>query len=168
MDEAKGFDNYILTTPVNEIYAWRLLKLKREILLALTNKDNFSSKTHKHGPHIYDKYQQFAVSWQEADWTGLDLHVSFFSHDFLFCRNRFKVNIFVQEAKKKQGILNSIRANKAIVPDKVKYRQELLQLLRTGYLDDVDFELLDDTQEQKGGISGVWSGLKNTLSGKKN
>lgn len=146
VDEAKGFDNYILTTPVNEVYALRLLKLKREILLALCDKDNFSSKAHKLGPRIYEKYQQFIVPKEVADWTGLALH----------------------EAKKKQMILNSMVREKNIVPDKLKYRQELLHLLRSGYLDDVDFELLDDTQEERGGISVVWTGLKNTLSGKKN
>ena len=42
VDEAEGFDNYLLNTPVNEIYAWKLLKLKREILIQLNNKDNFA------------------------------------------------------------------------------------------------------------------------------
>ena len=42
MDEANGFDNYILKTAVNEIYAWKLLKLKREMLLKLCDKNNFA------------------------------------------------------------------------------------------------------------------------------
>ena len=42
VDEAYGFDNYIMKTEVNEIYAWKLLKLKREMLLKLVDKDNFA------------------------------------------------------------------------------------------------------------------------------
>ena len=42
VDEAQGFDNYLLSTPVNEVYAWKLLRLKREILLTLADKDNFA------------------------------------------------------------------------------------------------------------------------------
>ena len=44
MDEAKGFDNYLLTTPVNEIYAWKLLKLKRQLLIELGDKENFAGR----------------------------------------------------------------------------------------------------------------------------
>ena len=39
VDEAAGFDSYLLSTPVNEVYATGLLRLKRELLLALALPD---------------------------------------------------------------------------------------------------------------------------------
>ena len=37
VDQHNGFDSYLLETPVNEVYAWDLLKIKREILLKLAD-----------------------------------------------------------------------------------------------------------------------------------
>lgn len=146
VDDAKGFDNYLLSTPVNEVYAWRLLKLKREILLALTDEENFASKYHKHGPGIFDKYQPFAVSESQADWHGLTMN----------------------EAKTKQRYIEEKIEEESIVPDKIKYREELFALLKGGDLDDVDFELLDDAGDKKsGGVLGVLGEMKNVFGGKK-
>lgn len=146
VDEAHGFDNYLLNTPVNEIYAWRLLKFKREVLLALTDKDNFSSKAHKHGPEIFDKYQKFAVTESEADWHGLTLN----------------------EAREKQKAIEEKLREESIVPDKIKYRQELVTLLKNGDLDDVDIELVEDTQwTQKSGVLGVLGDVKSSILGGK-
>lgn len=121
VDEAHGFDNYLLNTPVNEVYAWRLLKFKREILLALTNPDNFSSKIHKHGPEMFDKYQKYAVTESEADWHGLTLN----------------------EARAKQKAIEEKLKEESIVPDKIKYRKELVSKLKDGHLDDVDIDAVD-------------------------
>ncbi len=77
MDEAKGLDQYLLSTAVNEIYAWRLLKLKRELLLALENKDDFARyHVQRGGVDLYEKYAAFAVPHEQADWTGLTMRVS--------------------------------------------------------------------------------------------
>ncbi len=77
VDEAKGLDQYLLSTAVNEIYAWRLLKLKRELLLALENKDDFARfHVQRGGVDLYEKYAAFAVPHEQADWTGLTMRVS--------------------------------------------------------------------------------------------
>ena len=79
VDESKGLDNYLLQTPVNEIYAWRLLKLKRELLLELTDKENFTTRQQRRRSggqeDIYEKYAEFVVPHEQADWTGLTLRV---------------------------------------------------------------------------------------------
>jgi hypothetical protein len=77
VDEQKGLDNYLLRTPVNEIYAWRLLRLKRELLLQLTDRENFSRYNRQRGGvDLYEKYSEFAVPHEQADWTGLTMRVS--------------------------------------------------------------------------------------------
>ncbi len=37
VDRHKGFDLYLMETPVNEVYAVGLLRIKREMLIALAN-----------------------------------------------------------------------------------------------------------------------------------
>ncbi len=70
-------DQYLLSTAVNEIYAWRLLKLKRELLLALENKDDFARyHVQRGGVDLYEKYAAFVVPHEQADWTGLTMRVS--------------------------------------------------------------------------------------------
>lgn len=129
VDEANGFDNYILNTPVNEVYAFKLLKLKREILLKLADKDNFAGgKT-----AVFDKYHEHAVSFEQADWTGLTL----------------------EEAKRKQLVLDSIKRKEEEVPLKTQYRDELVHLLKEGFLDDLDPDLQVDESTKPGLLSGI-------------
>jgi len=135
VDKSYGLDNYILKTPVNEIYAWKLLKLKREMLLKLTDKDNFAGGN----TDIYDKYQEFCVSHEEADWTGLTL----------------------QEAIKKQISIESNKSEAEKIPLKSIYREELVHLLKSGHLDDLDPELA--LQEQGKSQGGVFSSIKNAF-----
>jgi len=135
VDEAQGFDNYLLNTPVNEIYAWKLLKLKREVLLALNNKDNFAGRGE--GTDLYEKYQQFVVGEEEADWTGLTL----------------------QEAIKKQLIIERNKQETSEIPLKKKYRTELVEMLKSGHLDDLDVELASESGSSKN--SGLLGNLTN-------
>jgi len=147
VDEVEGFDNYILKTPVNEVYAWRLLRLKREILLALSNKENFTATNHKLGSKVYDKYHKYAVTEEEADWTGLTL----------------------LEAEDKQSWIEEKAYKASLIPDKLRYRQELIELLNSGNLDDIDLELLEednDDRSEKKGVAGVFSGIKNAFGRK--
>ena len=109
VDEAGGFDHYLLNTPVNEVYATGLLRLKRELLLALADKENFTTK-HGGNPDVFEKYQKYAVSHDEADWHGLS---------------------FV-EAMRKQAKIAALDAEKSITPDKVKFRQDHQQLQECG------------------------------------
>jgi len=133
VDDANGFDNYILNTPVNEVYALKLLKLKREILLKLADKENFSGgKT-----AVFDKYHEHAVSHEQADWTGLSL----------------------KEAKQKQLVLDSIKRKEEEVPLKTHFRDELVYLLKEGLLDELDSELQRDESSK----SDLLSGIKNVF-----
>ena len=68
IDENYGLDYYLLKTPVNEIYSHLALKLKREILLALSkNQDSIPEE-------ICSKYDSYKVSEEVALWHGLPWH----------------------------------------------------------------------------------------------
>lgn len=141
VDECKGLDHYLLQTPVNEVYAWRLLRIKRELLLELADRESFcASRRLSGGAAIYDKYAEFAVPHDQADWTGLTL----------------------REAVQKQVALDELEKENNTVPMKHKYRQELVDLLRSGYLDDLDLSL--EEAEGKGGIFGT---IKSAFSSSK-
>jgi len=141
VDEAAGFDKYLLTTPVNEVYATGLLRIKREILLALSDKESFTTKAGGRS-NVYDKYQEWVVGKEEADWHGLTL----------------------DEAKLKQARIEAEQKELETVPDKMRYRKELVEMLRSGKMDDIDLELVDDHgQESKGGIQGVLGGITNVF-----
>lgn len=141
VDEAAGFDKYLLSTPVNEVYATGLLRIKRELLLALADKERFTTK--KGGRSgVYDKYQQWAVGMEEADWHGLTM----------------------QEAKKKQGTIETMQVERETVPDKMKYRKELVEMLRSGKMDELDLELAEKSEmEEKGGLQGMLGGITNVF-----
>merc|ERR1719495_1125916 len=66
VDEAAGFDSYLLSTPVNEVYATGLLRLKRELLLALAQPGLLPDSVQR-------KYEKFRLSFDEADWHGLTM-----------------------------------------------------------------------------------------------
>jgi large subunit ribosomal protein L28 len=137
VDEVAGFDKYLLTTPVNEVYAQGLLRIKRELLLALADKESFTTKAGGKSA-VYDKYQQWAVGSEEADWHGLTL----------------------EEAKKKQGRIETEQAERETVPDKMRYRKELVEMLRSGKMDELDMELSEENElEGKGGLQGMLGGI---------
>lgn len=133
VDEAYGFDNYLLSTPVNEVYATGLLRIKRELLLTLSDKENFTTRQGR-SPALYDKYSQFVVPYEEADWHGLTL----------------------SQAKMKQAAIERGQARAEEVPSKQRYRRELVEMLRSG--DTQDLDLLVETEESKSG--GVMGGIK--------
>jgi len=141
VDEAAGFDKYLLSTPVNEVYATGLLRIKREILLALSDRESFTTKAGGKSA-VYDKYQEWVVGRDEADWHGLTM----------------------DEAKMKQARIEADQKEQETVPDKLKYRQELVEMLRSGKLEDIDLELAEEqSQEAKGGIQGVIGGITNVF-----
>ena len=140
VDESGGFDYYLLKTPVNEIYATGMLRLKRELLLALANKDNFSTKLGGK-PDVYEKYQRFAVSYEEADWHGLTF----------------------PEALRKQARLETIAAAESVMPDKHKFRAELVEMLRSGKADDLEMVELEADSPDSSWIENRLSGIKRIL-----
>ena len=140
VDQSKGFDYYLLKTPVNEVYATGLLRLKRELLLTLAKKDNFATKLGGK-PEVYEKYQKFAVSHEEADWHGLTF----------------------SEALRKQATIDAKREELSIIPDKLKYREELVQMLRSGKADEMEMAELESEQPDKSWLESRFSGIKKIL-----
>merc|ERR1712173_304349 len=101
VDEAAGFDSYLLSTPVNEVYATGLLRLKRELLLALAQPGLLPDSVQR-------KYEKFRESFEEADWHGLTM----------------------QEARLKQSRINAKIEEAKKIPDKVVFRKQLVEELR--------------------------------------
>uniref|UniRef100_A0A8D2DKC0 Large ribosomal subunit protein bL28m n=1 Tax=Sciurus vulgaris TaxID=55149 RepID=A0A8D2DKC0_SCIVU len=74
IDEAYGFDFYILKTPKEDLCSKFGMDLKRGMLLRLARQD---PELHPDDPErraaIYDKYKGFAIPEGEAEWVGLTL-----------------------------------------------------------------------------------------------
>lgn len=74
IDAVYGFDFYILKTPKEDLNSKLGMDLKRAMLLRLARKDtdlypNDPVKREK----VYEKYKQFEVPEEEAEWVGLSL-----------------------------------------------------------------------------------------------
>ncbi|XP_008959869.1 large ribosomal subunit protein bL28m isoform X2 [Pan paniscus] len=74
IDEAYGLDFYILKTPKEDLCSKFGMDLKRGMLLRLARQD---PQLHPEDPErraaIYDKYKEFAIPEEEAEWVGLTL-----------------------------------------------------------------------------------------------
>ncbi|XP_055417700.1 large ribosomal subunit protein bL28m isoform X1 [Bubalus kerabau] len=74
IDEAYGFDFYILKTPKEDLCSKFGMDLKRGMLLRLARQD---PQLHPDDPErraaIYDKYKAFVIPEAEAEWVGLTL-----------------------------------------------------------------------------------------------
>ncbi|XP_072838537.1 large ribosomal subunit protein bL28m [Pogona vitticeps] len=74
IDAAYGFDFYILKTPKSELCSKLGMDLKRIMLLRLARRD---PALHPDDPvkreAIYDKYKEFVIPEEEAEWVGLSL-----------------------------------------------------------------------------------------------
>ncbi|XP_030068890.1 large ribosomal subunit protein bL28m [Microcaecilia unicolor] len=74
IDEAYGFDFYILKTPKEDLNSKLGMDLKRAMLLHLASRD---PRLHPNDPAkreaIYEKYKEFVVPREEAEWVGLSL-----------------------------------------------------------------------------------------------
>lgn len=74
IDAAFGFDFYILKTPKEDLNSKVGMELKRAMLLRLARKDqdlypHDSVKKEK----VYNKYKNFEIPEEEAEWVGLSL-----------------------------------------------------------------------------------------------
>uniref|UniRef100_A0A3Q1GLH0 Large ribosomal subunit protein bL28m n=1 Tax=Acanthochromis polyacanthus TaxID=80966 RepID=A0A3Q1GLH0_9TELE len=74
IDAAFGFDSYILKTPKEDLQSKLGMDLKRAMLLRLArrNTELYPDDPDKR-EKIYDKYKQFEVPEEEAEWVGLSL-----------------------------------------------------------------------------------------------
>ncbi|XP_069875857.1 large ribosomal subunit protein bL28m [Dipodomys merriami] len=74
IDEAYGFDFYILKTPKEDLCSKFGMDLKRGMLLRLARQD---PQLHPDDPErraaIYNKYKDFAIPEAEAEWVGLTM-----------------------------------------------------------------------------------------------
>ncbi|XP_060116541.1 large ribosomal subunit protein bL28m [Heteronotia binoei] len=74
IDAAFGFDFYILKTPKAELCSKLGMDLKRTMLLRLARRD---PALHPNDPAkreaIYEKYKEFVIPVEEAEWVGLSL-----------------------------------------------------------------------------------------------
>ncbi|XP_006894968.1 PREDICTED: 39S ribosomal protein L28, mitochondrial [Elephantulus edwardii] len=74
IDQAYGFDFYILKTPKQDLCSKFGMDLKRGMLLRLARQD---PQLHPDDPAlrtaIYDKYKDFVIPEEEAEWVGLTL-----------------------------------------------------------------------------------------------
>ncbi|XP_020784313.1 39S ribosomal protein L28, mitochondrial [Boleophthalmus pectinirostris] len=74
IDAAFGFDFYILKTPKEDLNSKLGMDLKRAMLLRLARKDQelypHDSDTRE---RVYNKYKQFEIPEEEAEWVGLSL-----------------------------------------------------------------------------------------------
>lgn len=108
IDEAYGFDFYILKTHEVDMKSKFGMKLKRMMIRALIHKSFHSNDAEKR-KYVYEKYKDFIIPEEEVDWLGLDIH----------------------EAEKKQQDIEE-RERLSVKPMKQKYLAELLSELQTG------------------------------------
>lgn len=94
IDNAFGFDSYLLETPNIDIASRLGLNLKRQLLISLAKEDYYPNNLEQHNFikvfkvfffTIYkkincfcfkEKYAKFVIPLEEADWFGLDLNTA--------------------------------------------------------------------------------------------
>uniref|UniRef100_A0A0N5BC79 Large ribosomal subunit protein bL28m n=1 Tax=Strongyloides papillosus TaxID=174720 RepID=A0A0N5BC79_STREA len=73
IDDAFGLDFYLLKTNDLDLHSKLALKLKREILITLA-KENYFEGDEERKNYIKEKYKDFKMPLEEAEWVGLDLN----------------------------------------------------------------------------------------------
>ncbi|XGW35547.1 hypothetical protein V3C99_019067 [Haemonchus contortus] len=106
IDENFGLDYYILRTPEIDLASKLGNRLKREMLLTLAKETYYPEDEERHN-YIKEKYKEFVIPAEEADWVGLDLN----------------------EAARKQ---QEIEESQVPEPLKYKFERELIARLRAG------------------------------------
>ncbi|CAL8100589.1 unnamed protein product [Orchesella dallaii] len=105
IDEHHGLDSYLITTPAYDLKSLLALKLKRQMLMALLDK-NFCHKNPTRQKELMEKFKEYLIPRAELDWYGLS----------------------VVEAVEKEKQMKE--AKQDCTPLKVKLRQELFQKLK--------------------------------------
>ncbi|XP_059490378.1 large ribosomal subunit protein bL28m isoform X3 [Neocloeon triangulifer] len=100
----QGFDNYILKSPACDLRSNLAIKIKRQILLALAKQDFYPEDPAKKAA-ILEKYKDYTVPLDEAEWYGLTM----------------------REAMIKNHLSNN---QEEPVPLKNQYRMELIEYLK--------------------------------------
>jgi len=89
-----------------------------------------------------DKYANFIVPEAEADWHGLTM----------------------EQALDKLVALERLQEEQSKMPLKQEFRQELIDLLRAGYLEDVSPDVLYEDQNKDTTVSQAYKGLKKRVN----
>lgn len=71
IDEAYGFDFYILKTPAEELNSLAGMILKRHMCLQLAQPENLYPDNPEKRERILKKYRNFILPYEEAEWVGL-------------------------------------------------------------------------------------------------
>ncbi|XP_063061479.1 39S ribosomal protein L28, mitochondrial [Engraulis encrasicolus] len=72
IDAAYGFDFYILKTPKQDLNSKLGMDLKRAMLLRLAEKSLYPEDPARQ-EQVYQRYKQFEIPREEAEWVGLSL-----------------------------------------------------------------------------------------------
>ncbi|GAU96026.1 hypothetical protein RvY_07530-2 [Ramazzottius varieornatus] len=72
IDDAKGFDHYILRTHQVDLASKLGMRLKREMLVALAKGEMYPGDPEK-TKSLLEKYKEYVVPLEIAEWTGLTL-----------------------------------------------------------------------------------------------
>jgi len=75
VDSAHGLDYYLLKTPEIDFGSQLALDLKRLLLIKLANED-YHSRVEEHRRYVKEKYSEFVLPLEEAEWVGLDLNAA--------------------------------------------------------------------------------------------
>jgi len=144
VDKHFGFDFYLLQTPVNEVYATRLLQIKRCMLLAMARNTLWPNDAYKR-QEVLGKYSTYGMPVEEADWHGLTL----------------------EQAQEKLVSEERLAYEQSVKPKKIEYRKELVDLLKNGYLEDIPPDVLEEEEERKQtSVKDAWKMVKKTFKGK--
>ncbi|XP_787422.2 39S ribosomal protein L28, mitochondrial [Strongylocentrotus purpuratus] len=71
IDEAYGFDFYILQTPAEDLNSLVGMVVKRHLLLRLASPQDMYPDDPENRDRIYNKYKRFVIPKEEAEWVGL-------------------------------------------------------------------------------------------------
>lgn len=116
IEDAKGFDNYILKTHEVDLKSDIGMQLKREMLIRLAKKEAELYPEDKQKQEIiYNRYKEFVIPLEEAEWVGLK----------------------PWEAVNKQKKIEEVNQRKEIIPLKQVFAEETIEKLSSV---DFDFE----------------------------
>lgn len=73
IDNSFGLDYYLLKSNDIDLCSKLALKLKREILITLAREEYYDNDNEKK-EYIKEKYKEFKMPLEEAEWVGLDLN----------------------------------------------------------------------------------------------
>lgn len=138
IDDAKGFDHYILKTHQVDLKSDLAMNLKREMLVKLAKKDTeLYPNDSEMQTTIYNRYKQYELPLEEAEWVGLKLW----------------------EAVNKLKEADNQKLKDSIKPHKELFTDELLNNLEQLKLEGKELPQKEIVQNKKSLLKNVWEEL---------